>query len=333
MRVIGLAVVLAVSVLASFAAEAQPQPGKVYKIGVIGNTGPAADVSGPNPRNQNVAALLRGLREFGYEYGRDFVTESRSAEGSPERSIAIAAEFARLNLDVIVAASPTLFAIKRAGIATPVVMVGTTIDPVESGFITSLAHPGGNFTGMILPTLEIDPKRLQLLTELVPGVVRVAVLRGPSRSGLDWKELQNAARLLTREVLNLEVRSAGEIESAFRTAIEWRAGALLVLGSSVIEQAARQVVERASMHRLPAMYPIRNFYMAEGGLISYGVDLRDIYRQPASYVDKILKGAKPSDLPVQQPTKLELVINLKTAKALGLTIPQSILVRADQVIE
>ena len=316
---------------APLAAVAQ-QAGKVYRIGVIVNANSATDAAGPNPRNQNVAALLRALRDLGYVYGRDFVTEARSTEGRTERSRVIATELARLNVDLIVVGGPALFGVKQASIATPVVMSGAGFDPVQGGFVTSLAHPGGNFTGMSLQYLELDRKRLQLLTEIVPGAGRVAVLRGPETDS-HWKEIQDAAGLLKREVLSLEIRSAGEIEGAFRAATEWSAGALIVIASGLLDAHARQVVERAAKHRLPAMYSFRNFYMAEGGLISYGVDLLEIWRRVATYVDKILTGAKPADLPVEQPTKFELVINLKTAKALGLTIPVSLLARADQVIE
>jgi putative ABC transport system substrate-binding protein len=160
----------------------------------------------------------------------------------------------------------------------------------------------------------------------------VAVLRDRERDR-EWKEIQDAARLLRREVLSLEIRSAGEIEGAFRTASEWRAHALMVIAGALLDKEARQVVERASTHRLPTMYSFRNFYMAEGGLISYGVDLLDSWGRAAIFVDKILKGAKPADLPIEQPTKFELVINMKTAKALGLTIPHSVLVRADEIIQ
>ena len=179
---------------------------------------------------------------------------------------------------------------------------------------------------------QLARKRLQLVTELVPGALRVGVLRGPD-SDRAWKETQEAARLLKREVLSLQVHSAGEIEGAFQAATERHARALLVLATAVLDQEARQVVERAARHRLPTMYSFRNFYMGEGGLISYGLDLVDTWRRAAVFVDKILKGAPPADLPVEQPTKFELVINLKTAKALGLTIPQSLLVRADEVIQ
>ena len=333
MRRIGLVVVLALSfVLVPLTARAQLKNGKVYQVGVIATSLATNDVVGPNPPSPTVGALLRGLRDLGYVYGRDFVTVPRSTEGRSERSSAIATELARLKVDVIVAGGPALFGVKQAGITVPVVMSGSGPDPVERGFVASLARPGGNFTGMSLQHFELDPKRLQLLAEIVPGAVRVAVLRGPD-SGSGWKALQDAARLLKREVLSLEVRSAGEIEGRFRAAVDWRAQALFVIAGGLLDLEARQVVERAATHRLPTMYSFQNFYMGEGGLISYGVDLIDIWRRAATFVDKILKGAKPSDLPVEQPTKFELVINLKTAKTLGLTIPQSVLLRADQVIQ
>src|SRR5262245_4245364 len=330
MRRIGLAVVLAVSLIL-VPLTAQAQAGKLYRVGVIVSVGATTDVVGPDPRNAHVAALLRGLRDLGYVYGRDFVTEPRSTEARSERSRAIAAELAELRVDVIVAAGPAVDGVKLAAIATPVVMGGVG-DPVQAGFVTSLARPGGSFTGISLQTPELNRKRLQLLTELVPGALRVAVLRGPG-SNRYWKEIQDAARLLKREVLSLEVQSASEIEGAFRAATERRAGTLLVIAGGLLDQEARQVVERAATHRLPAMYTFRSFYMGEGGLISYGVDLVDIWRRAAVFVHRILKGAKPADLPVEQPTKFELVINLKTAKALGLTIPQSILIRADEIIQ
>jgi len=277
-------------------------------------------------------ALLQGLRDLGYVYGRDFVTVARSEEGRAEGSSAIATELARLKVDVIVVAGPALFGVKQSGINIPIVMAGAAVDPVHGGFVASLAHPGGNFTGMSLQHFELDRKRLQLLTEIAPGAVRVAVLRGLDSEG-GWREVQDAARFLKREVLSLEVRSAGDIGAAFKAARDWRANALFVIAGALLDREARQVVERAYAHRLPAMYSFRNFYMAEGGLVSYGVDLGDIWRRAATYVDKIMKGTKPADLPVEQPTKFELVINLKTAKALGLTIPQSLLVRADEIIQ
>jgi ABC-type uncharacterized transport system substrate-binding protein len=238
MRLIGLiAVVFYLLAAAPSEAEAQSQSGKTYQIGVIVGAGALSDLAGPNPRNQSVAALLRELRDLGYVYGRDFVTEPRSLEGSTERSRAIGAELAKLHVDVIVVGGPALFGVKQERVPIPVVMSGLGADPVEGGYVRSLAHPGGNFTGMTLQHSELDRKRLQLLSEIVPGAARVAVLRGPDRD-LAWKETQDAARLLKREVLSLQVRSAGEIEGAFRTASEWHAGALIVLACALLDREA-----------------------------------------------------------------------------------------------
>jgi len=311
--------------------EAQ-QTGKLSRVGIVATTFSAAASSGADPPNRTTAALLHALRDLGYVYGRDFVTEPRGAEGRIERIPAIGAELASLKVDVIVAAGPALSGLKEARITIPVVMAGAISDPVKAGLVTSLARPGGNFTGLSLLISEIDRKRLELLTEVVPSASRVAVLRGPD-SEHDWRESQAAARLLKRELRSLEIAMPYEIESAFRVATQWRADAVLVIGGALLDREARQVVERAARHKLPAIYSFRNFYMEEGGLISYGIDLVDVWRRAAFYVDRILKGAKPADLPVEQPTKFELVINLKTAKALGLTIPPSVLGRADQVIE
>jgi len=317
--------------LAPLAAEAQ-QAAKIARIGIISASLPTALAAGAEPSNPTIAGLLHGLRDLGYVYGRDFVTEARSAEGRMERVLAIAAELARLKVDVIVAPGPVLAGLKEARVSIPVVMAGAGTDPVQSGFVKSLAHPGGNFTGMSLLITQLQGKRLELLTEIVPSVLRVAVLRGPD-SETEWRETQAAARSLKRDVLSLEITTPREIEHAFRSATEWRAGAIFVIPGPLLDRHARQVVEQAAKNRLPAIYSFRSFFMDEGGLISYGIDLVDVWRRSATFVDKILKGAKPADLPVEQPTKFELVINLKTAKALGLTIPPSLLQRADQVIE
>jgi len=305
---------------------------KVWRIGIITISSSSLASVGPEPSTRPIAALLHGLRDLGYVYGRDFVTEPAAAEGRIERIPALAAELARLKVDVIVAPGPALAGLKAARITIPIVMAGAVTDPVQAGLATSLARPGGNFTGLSLLIAELDRKRLELLTEIVPGASRVAVLRGPD-SEHDWNETQAAARLLRRELLSVEVKTPDEINGAFRTATEWRAHVVLVIAGALLDREARRVVEQAARHRLPAAYSFRNFYMEEGGLMSYGVDLLDVWRRAASYVDKIVKGAQPGDLPVEQATKFELIINLKTAKALGLTIPQSLLLRADQVIE
>jgi putative ABC transport system substrate-binding protein len=303
---------------------------KVYRIGMLGVAGTTSDMVGPQPRNPIVNALLRGLSELGYVYGQDFVTEPRGGESRPERFPSLAAELVRLQVDVIVAAGPLLPALKQATSTIPIVMAGA-VDPVGDGLVQSLGHPGGNFTGLSNQGVELTGKRLELLRELVPNAALVAVLW--DRFGLpQWRLAEAAARERGWKLLSLEVRDAGEIEGAFKAATSARAGALLVLGSGLFFPQARRIAELASRSRLPVMYGSRT-YVEAGGLIAYGADLSEIWRRAAVFVDKILKGAKPADLPVEQPSKFELVVNLRAAKALGLTIPPSLLLRADQVIE
>ena len=261
------------------------------------------------------------------------MTEPRSGEGKLERLPSLAAELVRLQVDVIVGAGPALPALKQATSSIPVVMTGAA-DPVGQGFAQSLGRPGGNFTGVSLQLVETTAKRLELLKELVPGVAPVAVLWDP-RSGsrpLSWQAAESAARERGWKLLLLEVRDAGEIEGAFKAATGARAGGLLVIPVPILDQHARRIAELATKSRLPAMYPLR-FYVEAGGLMSYSADTIEPWQRAAVFVDKILKGAKPADLPIEQPTKFELVVNLKTAKALGITIPQSVLLRTDKVIE
>ena len=310
------------------AARAQPAR-KVYRIGMLGVGATTAEMVGPEPRSPIVGALLRGLRELGYVYGEHFVTEPRSAEGQAERFARLAAELVRLQVDVIVAAGPALAALKQATSTIPVVMAGAE-DPVGLGVVKSLAQPGGNFTGLSNQSVALTVKKLELLKELVPGAAPVAVLWDPA-SLLSWQAAETAARQRGWKLLSFEVRDAGEIEMAIKAATDARAGALLPVGGLVFRHA-RRIAELAASSRLPAFYSSRA-QVGDGGLISYGADLNVIWRRAAVFVDKILKGAKPADLAVEQPTKFELVINLKTAKALGLTIPQSLLLRADEVIQ
>jgi putative tryptophan/tyrosine transport system substrate-binding protein len=307
---------------------------KVYRIGILSTSSPTSDMVGPQPRSPTTSALLGGLHELGYVYGEHFVTEPRGGEGKPERFPALAAELVRLQVDVIVSAGPPamLAAVKQATSTIPVVTTGSG-DPVRSGVAQSLARPGGNITGLSLQIPETTGKRLELLRELVPRAVLVAVLRDPREGpALAWQEAEAAARALGRKLLSLEIRDAGEIEVAFRTATAARAGALLVFAGGIPDARAPRITQLAAASRLPAMYSFR-FYVEAGGLMSYGADLIANNRRAAAFVDKILKGAKPADLPFEQPTKFELAINLKAAKLLGLTIPQSLLLRADQVIQ
>jgi putative ABC transport system substrate-binding protein len=285
---------------------------------------------GPQPRNPFTNALLRGLRELGYAYGEHFVTEPRGGESRPERYPSLAAELVRLQVDVIVAAGPMLPALKQATSTIPIIMAASS-DPVGEGLVQSLGRPGGNFTGMSLQLVETTGKRLELLKELVPSAAPVAVLW--DRASLPSRQAaEAAAQERGWKLLSLEIRDAAEIEGIFKAATDARAGALLVFASVFLYPHARRIAELAANSRLPAMYVLR-LYVDAGGLISYSADLNEIWRRAAVFVDKILKGAKPAALPVEQPTKFELVVNMRAAKALGLTIPPSILLRADQVIE
>jgi putative ABC transport system substrate-binding protein len=313
-------------------ARAQTARG-VPRIGILSFAGTAAEITGPDPSRPPIKALLSGLRELGYVYGRDFVTEPRAGEGRPERWPALGAELVRLQVDVIVAPGPNLAGLQQATSTIPIVMAAAP-DPVGDGFVQSLGRPGGNFTGLSLQELETTGKRLELLKELVPSAAPVAVLWNNvnPNSPRYWQAAEAAAGKRGWKLLKLEIRDAGEVVAAFKTATSARAGALLTIASTLLFGRARQVAELAAANRLPAMYELRT-YVEAGGLISYGADVNEIWRRAATFVDKILKGAKAAELPVEQPSKFELVLNLKAAKALGLTIPPSLLARADQVIE
>ena len=282
----------------------------------------------PDPKNAYTNALLRGLRELGYVYGQHFVTEPRGAEGRPERYPGLVAELIRLQVDIIVAVGASLPAVKQATSTIPIVFF--TDDPVVQGYVKSLARPGGNVTGLSVQTLELVGKRLELLKQLVPTGAPVAVLW--DRGSLLWETAKAAARGRGWKLLSFPIGDIGEIEEVLRSATTARAGAVLVAAGVALNTHPRRVIELVAKHRLAAMYQVRS-WVERGGLASYAPDLLDLWRAAAVFVDKILKGAKRGDLPVEQPTKFELVINLKTAKALGLTIPQSVLQRADQVIE
>ncbi len=302
---------------------------KLYRIGILGLR-PTADLTGPTPRSPSTTAFLRGMRELGLVYGQQFVTEARGAEGKPERFPSLAEELVALKVDVIVAVGNALSALKQATTTIPIVMAASS-DPVRSGYVQSLGRPGGNITGLSFGGIELSGKRLELLKELVPGVAPVAVLwdRGEL---VAWQATEAAARARGWKLLSVEIREIGEIDGAFKAAADARAGAVFVSASGVLFPHARRVAELAARSRLPAMYGLPAYVLA-GGLMSYGVDDNDIWHHAATYVDKILKGAKPADLPIQQPTKFALVINVKAAKALGLAVPQSLLLRADEVIQ
>jgi putative tryptophan/tyrosine transport system substrate-binding protein len=330
MRVIGLAVVLALSLaLLPLGVEGQ-QTGKVYRVGILTLV----------RRPLLEEAALRSLRELGYVEGRNLVLEWRSSEGSNERFADFAAEFVRLNVDLIVAVgNPAAQAAKKATNTIPIVMTFSN-SPDQVGLVASLARPGGNVTGLTNDTgPEIVGKMLQLLKETVPTISRVATLRSSGETGI-WfeksgapvREVDAAGQGLGLTLVPIEARGPDDFATAFAAAAQGRAQALLVAPTGLAFAHRRLIFEFAAKQRLPAVYASRE-YAEDGGLMSYGVDSKDLIRRATVYIDRILKGAKPADLPVEQPTKFELVINLKTAKALGLTIPQSLLLRADQVIE
>ena len=308
-------------------ADAQ-QASKTAKIGILSATTPAALAP-------SVEAFKQGLRELGWVEGKSFVLEVRYGEGKVERLSELARELVALKMDVIVTpADLSIAAIKRETQTIPIVMALSS-DPVGAGFVASLARPGGNITGLSNISPELSGKRVELLREAVPGLSRLALLWNPEVRGavLDYKEAASAARSLRVEVKSVEVSRAEDLDRAFSTITSWRAQALMLPGINPVGFANRaQIVSFAQRNRLPSMFPTKE-YVDSGGLMSYGPSLVDLFRRAAGYVDKILKGAKPADLPVQQPTKFELVINLKTAKALGLTLPQSLLRRADDVIQ
>jgi putative tryptophan/tyrosine transport system substrate-binding protein len=310
------------------AAEAQ-QAAKVARIGYLSLTNPAV-----NPQLQE--AFLQGLRDLGYVEGRNLVIEYRDAEGKSDRFPALAAELIALKVDVLVAAnSVAALPAKQATRTIPIVFT-VVPDAVGSGLVTSLARPGGNVTGLSNLTPLVG-KRLELLKQAVPWLSRVGVLWQPGAYGERTeqemlKEAEVAARALGMRLQIVEARDPTDFDSAFSDMASARAGALTVLTSGMFFTERRRIVTLAAKNRLPAVYPWREAIDA-GGLMSYGANIAALYRRAATYVDKILKGAKPADLPVEQPTKFELVINLKTAKALGLTIPQSVLGRADEVIQ
>ena len=320
---------LAGSLLAApLAAEAQPT-GKVYRIGILGNV-PLTDPEGANLWG----AFVQGLRELAYVEDQNITIERRSSEGQYERLPALAADLVRLKVDVIVVpASENALAAQRATRTIPIVAASLG-DPARTGLVASFARPDGNITGLSFAGPELAGKQIELLKDIVTGVPRVALLSNPTNPiHSAWLREANAAtRSLRLQLQALEARKPDEFESAFAALTRQRAGALLVLPDGMFLFHRARIADLATKRRVPAMYGLRA-HVDAGGLVFYGASLRDSFRRAATYVDKILKGAKPGDLPIEQPTKFELVINLKAAKALGLTIPPSLLQRADQVIE
>ena len=307
-------------------AEAQ-QPAKIARIGFLITSSPAAIA----PR---LDAFRQSLRELGYVEGKSIVIERRHAEGKSDHLPALAAELVRLKVDVIVTSGPTATRPAKEATSTIPIVMTFDDDPVGSGFVASLARPGGNVTGLSTLSPEISGKQLELLKEIVPRLARVAVIGTSTREGTaqSLKELQPAADAFGVKVQYLDIQDPKDIESIFRAASKGRADAILVLQSPVFNSHRAQIADLALKSRLPATYPRREF-VEDGGLMSYGVSIFDLDRRAAIYVDKILKGAQPANLPVEQPTKFEFVINLKAAKQIGLTIPPNVLARADKVIK
>jgi putative ABC transport system substrate-binding protein len=313
-----------VLVVTGVVAQAQ-QPTKVPRIGFL-SPGPSSSVT-------DLEGFRRGLHDLGYVEGKNISIEYRFGEGKPERLPDLAAELVRSKVDIIVALGTATDAVQKATQTIPVVMA-TSGDPVARRLVTSLARPGGNITGLNILGPELSGKWLELLKETIPGISRIAVLHNPSNpiGGLTLKEIQTAARALGLQLQVLEVRSANDIEPSFTAMKRERAGALIPLRDPVTLSEKTRILNLAAKDRLPTMYDDRDF-VEPGGLMSYGVIRADLFRRAAIYVDKILKGAKPADLPVERPIKFELVINLKAAKQIGLTIPPNVLARADRVIK
>jgi len=311
---------------APLAAEAQG-PAKIPRIGLLSPFSPSDTALWHQ-------ALRQGLRDLGWVEGKTISIEYRYAEGERDRLPVLAAELVRLKVDIVfVDTTSAALAAQNATRTVPIVLaVGS--DTVATGLVNSLARPGGNITGLDQIAPELGGKRLELLKEIVPRLSRVAVLWNPQNpsSTLNWKELQLPAPQLGVQLHSLEVRSPTLLDTAFEAATRAGAGALAIMPDPVFVTNLKRIANLAAKRRLPSIFHLREFVNA-GGLVAYGPDRSDLFRRAAVYVDKILKGAKPADLPVEQPTKFELVINLKTAKALGLTIPQSLLLRADEVIQ
>src|SRR6266508_5226854 len=327
MRLIWLAVILTLSLnLAPLEADAQ-QAAKVPQIGFLGNSTAALE-------SNLVGPFREGLRDLGYEEGRSIAIEYRWAEGMYERFPVLIAELIALNVDVIVTAgTPAALAVKKATSSIPLVMVAVG-EPVATGLVASLARPGGNITGVTSISPEIEGKRLELLREVVPQISHIAVLwnAGSPVQVIQERETRTAADLLGMKMLSLGVRTLEEIEGAFTTIVRERPGALFVLADRLFLHNRARIMNFAAQQRLPGVHAYRELVEA-GGLMSYGPSYAGMHRRAAYFVDRILKGAKPADLPMERPTTFELVINLKTAKALGLDVPPMLLARADEVIE
>jgi putative ABC transport system substrate-binding protein len=307
------------------AADAQ-QAGKVYRVGFLWDS--------PAVFPDAIEAFRQGLRDLGYVEGRTIAIEYRWAEGKPERMRELAEELVRLKVDVIVAPSSIYTEAARRATSTIPIIFMSHADPIGSGHVASLARPGANVTGLSIMMTETNVKGLELLKEAVPGLARVAVLWDPATPshGPGLKAIEAAGPVLGVRIQPVAVRSATEFDSAFSAIVRQRAGGVLVLSTPIFIAGAKRLAELALKHKLPSMFGPKH-HVEAGGLMSYSPSRADLYRRGAVYVDKILKGAKPADLPVEQPMRFELVLNMKTAKALGITFPPTIMVRAEQVIQ
>src|SRR5262245_41339980 len=303
---------------------------KVRRVGVLVVGGSTADMVGPKPANPYVAALIEGLSESGWYYEQNLKILPRGGEGHVERYPALVAELVSMNPDAIVAPGPMLIHLKQATSSIPIVMSAAD-DPIRDRFTESLARPTANFTGLSWQSAEIVGKRMELFRELVPGNGLIGVI-WDEESKSSWLAAEAAAKARGWQLLSLEINRAEELETIFKTAIQSHADGILVYAAGLLFARRAHVAKLAAESRLPAMYHLKP-YVEDGGLIAYSADLVDGWRRAASYVDKLLRGAKPADLPIQQPTKIELVVNLKAAKDLGLNVPQSILLRANEIIQ
>jgi putative ABC transport system substrate-binding protein len=317
---------LAFTFVAGGAVAQAQQPGKIPRIGFLAGASPSTNV----PRHE---AFRQGLRELGYVEGKNIVIEYRYAEGKPDRYPGLAAELVRLKVDIILTAGPGPTRAAKAVTSTIPIVMAQDNDPVADGFVASLARPGGNITGLSTFAPELGGKRLEILREVVPKLASVGVLGNSTFRGNApvMREMEIAAKVFKIKLQYLDVLGSKDIETAFRVANKERTDAVLTLVSAVLSTQRAQIIELAVKNRLPAIYHNSQFVEA-GGLMAYSADLTDLFHRSATYVDKILKGRKPADLPVEQPTKFEFIINLKAAKQIGLTMPPNVLARADKVI-
>jgi putative ABC transport system substrate-binding protein len=330
MRSQSVALLIIVGAILAGSLVAEAQPGKMPRIGVLLYTAEPK----PGQSSQLLQAFRGGLRELGYIEGQNVVLEYRWAGGNNRHAGELAAELVRLDVALIVSAGTPATQMARAATATIPIVMTAVGDPVGSGIVTSLARPGGNVTGLSLLDTDLDGKRIELLKEAVPGLTRIAMLWSPNDPGmtLAFSRVEVASRTLRLALQSLAVRDPGEVPGIVRAAETGRAQALIVTAQPFTVRHQAEILDVATILRLPAIYTDRRFVDA-GGLMAYGPSLVDVYRRAATYVDRILKGAKPADLPVEQPTKFEFVVNLRAARALGLAIPPALMARADQIIE